>query len=156
MLIKSLFFGAQDIDPETTLHFPQGLIGLDDCRQFKLFHNLEQQHEPDSFWLQSLEEAAIMLPVVEARRFGLTYEMDLNEQEIEQLQLSQPEQASVLLVVYRSEPNAPAIIRRQGPQINANLVAPIILNLAARRGIQKVLEQPDYQVHIRDKTVINN
>lgn len=153
MLIKSLFFGTQEIDPETTLHFPEGLIGLEECRQFKLFHNQDQQHEPDSFWLQSLDEAALMLPVVEALRFGLTYEIELSETDIQRLKLQDPAQASVLLVVYRADATAPAVIRRQGPQINANLVAPIVLNLAERRGIQKVLANPDYRVHITDKTV---
>lgn len=151
MLIKSLFFGNQEIDPNTTLTFPEGLVGLEDCRQFKLFHNEDQQHEPDSFWLQSLDEPAIMLPVVEAVRFDLTYEIELTEAQTQSLQLEDPNQASVLLVVYRADPAAPAVIKRQGPQINANLGAPVILNLEKRLGIQAVLANPHYQVHITDR-----
>ncbi|WP_291994507.1 flagellar assembly protein FliW [Candidatus Accumulibacter sp. ACC003] len=132
MKIDLEHFGLADVpvDPDTVFTFAEGLAGFADCRRFKIFH---EEGKATVFWLQSLDDPALMFPIVEPEVLDLEYQIELSDADCELLGLERPEDATVVVIVYR-DPAA-------GGKIAANTRSPIILNPANRRAFQKVLQE---------------
>ena len=130
MLLETSRFGAVDVEVEDILHFPDGLIGLEDQRHWVLLAD----EENDSLgWLQSVKSSHVALPVVSPRRFASDYQVRIVRSQLAPLSLGSADQAFVLNV-----------INRHGDQFTVNLQAPVIINLDRRLGRQVVTldEQP--------------
>ncbi|HPT51249.1 MAG TPA: flagellar assembly protein FliW [Accumulibacter sp.] len=125
-------FGLRDVtvDPETVFTFAEGLAGFPDCKRYKIFH---EEGKPTVFWLQSLDDAAVMFPIVAPEVIDLEYEIELSDADCALLALENPADAAVVIIVYRNA--------AEGGTIAANTRSPIILNLHKRRAIQKVLQE---------------
>ena len=133
MKIQSSLFGIQEIDPESTLTFPRGIAGFENCTRFKLFHE-DKAPQPIVHYLQSLDDPDLALSLVDPATFGLNYELLLTDEETELLKLEGTEHVAVLLVAYKAaEGQVP------GQNVAANINGPIILNTQSRIGLQKVL-----------------
>ncbi len=130
MNIHTTRFGKIDIEPEDILFFRDGLIGFESCRHWVL---LADGQNASVGWLQSMQKPNIALPVVSPRRFLNDYQVRLEPQEIERLQLASVEQAYVL-----------GVVGRDNDVLTLNLRAPIVINLDRRIGCQIVTvdEQP--------------
>ncbi len=126
--IERLGLKGVDVDPETLFVFPKGLAGFEQCQRFKLFH---EEGKPTLFWLQSVDDSAVVFPVVVPERLDLEYQIELSDEDCALLELKQPEDAAVVIIVYRDE--------AQGGKIAANTRSPLILNLNSRKGMQKIL-----------------
>lgn len=124
MDIQSTRFGSLSVDAEDLLEFPAGLFGLEECRQWVLL----QDGQNDALaWLQSSQRPEIALAVVSPRRFVRDYQIRVARPEIEPLGLSDASMAEVLVVVGRTDRS-----------ITLNLKAPLLLNPARRVGRQVV------------------
>ena len=79
--IESSRFGRVQIDPDTVIEFPEGLIGLGGSRYALL------ARDPDTpfLWLQSLEDPALALPVTNPHQFFADFEVEMLEEEAERL-----------------------------------------------------------------------
>lgn len=132
MKIQSSLFGIQEIDPESTLTFPRGVAGFENCTRFKLFHD-NKVSQPIVHYLQSLDDPDLALSLVDPATFGLNYELLLTDEETDLLKLENTEHVLVMLVAYRAG-EKPA-----GQNVAANINGPIILNTQSRIGLQKVL-----------------
>lgn len=138
--IERLGLKNVNVDPETLLTFPKGLAGFEVCKRFKLFH---EEGKPTVFWLQSVDDEDIMFPVVTPEQLDLQYEIELSDEDCALIDLKDPSQAVVAVIVYRDE--------AQGGRIDANARSPIILNLASRKGMQKVLSEVRPAVVVRGR-----
>jgi flagellar assembly factor FliW len=88
------------------------------------------------YWLQSLDNPDVLFSVTDPGRLGIRYEVLLSDDEIASLALARPEDAMVLLIVYRevdSKETNPLLA-----QLRANVRSPLIINLASLRGMQKL------------------
>lgn len=130
MNIHTTRFGKIEIEPEDILFFREGLIGFEGCRHWVL---LADGQNNSVGWLQSMQKADVALPVISPRRFVSEYQVRLEPEQIENLQLSAVDQAYVLGIVGRDE-----------DALTLNLRAPIVINLDRRIGAQVVTvdEQP--------------
>lgn len=125
-------FGLKEvhIDPETLFTFPNGLAGFENCKRFKIFH---EEGKPTVFWLQSLDDTAVMFPIVAPELFNLEYQITLSDDDCALLGLESDADASVVVIVYRSE--------LAGGEVAANTRSPLVLNLKNRKGMQKILQE---------------
>ena len=126
-------FGLKEvpIDPDTVFTFAAGIAGFVHCKRFKIFH--EEGAKPAVFWLQSVDDAAVMFPIVAPETLDLEYQIELSDADCQLLGLERAEQAAVVVIVYRDE--------AEGGKIAANTRSPIILNLTNRLAMQKVLQE---------------
>ena len=145
MKIESPRFGSLDIEPSRILEFPQGLAGFEGCTRFALFHR--EGSEPQYFILQSLEDAELAFLVTDPARFGFDYEIALSDEEVALLQMTSADDATVVVMLLRE----PAADGGDGP-VQANLKAPLIVNINARRGLQHVFSRLDYKVTLSSGT----
>ena len=79
MQVYQSCFGQIEVDPDTVIHFPKGIPGFEDCKNYKLLH--EDNKAPKVLWLQSLDDAAVSFTLIEAERLGLNYMLTLSDDE---------------------------------------------------------------------------
>lgn len=131
MKIDSPRFGSLEVAPSKVIEFPEGLPGLEACKRFTLIEVADR--ETQIALLQSVDDPAIALPVTTPDLLGLHYEFALSEEEEALLGAAQPEDIAVMLVLRAADANAAADTAR------ANLTAPLVINTATMRGVQKVI-----------------
>jgi flagellar assembly factor FliW len=129
MQIVTQRFGLLDIEPDDVVRFPQGLLGMEDCRHWVLL-----SHAPDDpvFWLQSTVRPSLALATVNPARFVPGYDLRLPRSELAPLRLESLADAQVLAVVARQ----PTL--QYGMATTLNLKAPLVINVALRLGRQVV------------------
>lgn len=132
MQFETYLFGKIEVSPEKVITFPQGLVGFEDCKRYMLAH-AEGSHEPATFTLQSLDDAALAFEIVDPAIFGFDYQLVLSETENALLQSPADEDVVVMQVLYRKG-------EAGNEALAPNLRAPLVINTRARVGIQKVME----------------
>ena len=135
MKIESPRFGTLEIELDKVIEFPLGLPGFEECRRFTLFH--PEGEDPKYFILQSLDDAEVAFYLADPARFGFTYEIALSDDEARTLQLADP--ADMVVAVILTKPD-------DAGTLSANLNAPLVLNLVAKRGIQHVFADLKYRI----------
>ena len=134
MQISTTSFGEQEIDPDTIITFPSGVPGFEQCTQFKLFHAEEYESLK---WLQSIEDENVCFSLMEPILFGYEYEMVLSDEDLAQLQTSDPENLMIMLMVYKMDDETQR--RETDIPMNTNWRSPVIINVQEKIGLQKVL-----------------
>jgi flagellar assembly factor FliW len=133
--INTTRFGRLNVDSSELLSFPLGVMGLEDCQEWTLLADAENDAVG---WLQSTTRCDVALAVVSPRRFVAGYQARISRSELAPLDLDDVRQAQVLVVVGKNERG-----------ITLNLKAPLVINLQRRRGRQIVVngDQPiQYQL----------
>ena len=124
MIILSTRFGPIEVEADDLIHFPEGLLGLPQCRDWVLLADTQNDAVA---WMQSVDRAEIALGVVSPRRFLPSYRMRVVGRELEPLKLERIQAARVLVVVGKNEGS-----------ITLNLKAPLVINLERRLGRQVI------------------
>lgn len=129
--IHSTRFGTVDVNPDSVLEFPDGLIGLGGSRYVLV------APEPDSvfLWLHSVDDPALALPVTRPWNFFPDYEVSLSDAETAALDLVEDEEPDVWVTVRATD---------ELEAFTANLRAPILV--AGGRAHQVINEAPDAPV----------
>lgn len=132
--------GTLSVDPDRVIEFPNGLPGFEACRRYTLYHPdaAEGEGTPRYFILQSLDDAGVAFSIADPAVFGFNYEISLSDAEAGVLDLADPAEAAVVVMLVK-----------ESSGLRANLKAPLVLNLRARRGIQHVFSHLNYQVTLK-------
>jgi flagellar assembly factor FliW len=131
MDIQTTRFGTIAIEADDILRFPTGLMGLEDCQQWVLLADAQN----DALgWLQSTARPEIALAVVTPRRFVPDYQLRVLRSELAPLAIGRMQDAKVLVIVGKNDRS-----------ITLNLKAPLVLNLDTRLGRQ-VVANNEYSV----------
>jgi flagellar assembly factor FliW len=123
---------AVEADGRRTVVFDEGLIGCPEWRRF-LF-------EPDAAGpaielLRSLDEPGVGLYVADPFAIMPEYEIELSDDESAGLELADPGDALVLVVL---------TVRSDPASVTANLLGPLVVNVRTGRGRQLVLAESGY------------
>ena len=137
MNIDTPHSGTLEVAPDRIIEFPRGLPGFEELRRYSLFHPESEAGVPPYFILQSVDDPGVAFNIADPALFGFNYEINLPDEELAVLNLADPTEAAVVVMLVKEE---------AGGQVRANLKAPLILNVNARRGIQHVFSNLDYQV----------
>jgi len=124
MDIATSRFGMLRIEGDDTLRFPNGILGMEECREWVL---LADARNDSLGWLQSLSRPHVAMAVVSPRRFVPDYQIRVARRELSPLHLDQLADAQVLVAV-----------ATHGDAVTLNLKAPLVLNLSKRLGCQVV------------------
>ena len=143
MKIESPRFGTLVVEPERIIEFPRGLVGLEDCKRFSLFH--PEGENPSYFILQSLDDPALAFNIADPAQFGFGHEITLSDEEAADLALSDSDRSVANSVAHLV---VVVMLSKEGPgqSLRANLNAPLIINLDTRRGLQHVFARLDYKL----------
>ena len=129
MKIKTKVFGEVTIDDDKVIHFPAGIIGFPDMTEFALIHD-EDKGTGSIHWLQSMQEAAFAMPVMDPLIVKPDYNPEIEDELLSQIGKLDPEEVLVLVTV-----TVPSDLTK----MSVNLRGPIIINAAERkeRGIDR-------------------
>lgn len=144
MKIESQVFGTVEIPEDKVIDFPAGLPGFEHCKRFALTY--EEGSSASLFLLQSVEDPDAVFSITAPDSLGVNYEFSLSDEEVATLKLESPADALVAVIVRKEESDekTPA-----GAGLRANFMAPLVINVAARRGLQKIINKLGCDVTLR-------
>ena len=115
LTIDSTRFGRVEIDPDTVIEFPEGLIGLGGSR-YALLTN-----DPGGplMWLHCIDDPSLSLPVTEPHRFFSDYRVELTDEDGDRLGLDDETPVDVYVTVvaaaelsdFTANQKAPILVR---------------------------------------------
>jgi flagellar assembly factor FliW len=124
MEIHTTRFGTLSVDAHDVIHFPQGLLGLADCRNWVL---LADPKNNALAWMQSIDRPEVALAVVSPRRFVPAYQVRVARRELLPMEPGEARTAEVLVILSKAENT-----------LTLNLKAPLLIDLDRRVGCQVV------------------
>ncbi len=137
MFINTKIFGEVEITEDKIINFPDGIIGFPELKRFTLLHDEEQGVSAGIRWLQSLEEPAFAMPVMDP----LVVKADYNPEVIDELLSGIGEiTADNLLVLVTVR------VPSDLTQMSVNLQGPIVINVDERKACQIILGADAYPV----------
>lgn len=132
MKVVTKAYGLIDVDERQKITFPMGLYGFESFKDYIL---LDAERQP-FYWLQSIEVEQIAFILVNPFLFRSDYEVDINDEDLKDIDLSGPEKALIFSIV---------TIPGDGSPMTANLQGPLIINRESRFGRQAVLTDPRWK-----------
>lgn len=145
MNILTKNFGEVTIDDDKVLLFPNGIVGFPNLKNFALIHNTEKAGS-GVHWLQSLEEPAFAMPVIDPLLVAPEYNPEVEYELLKPLGNLNPEEMLVLVTM-----TVPSDLTK----MTVNLRAPIIVNSENRLSCQVILDSEQYQVKYPIYEILN-
>jgi flagellar assembly factor FliW len=129
LTVETARFGAIEVAADTVLTFPRGLLGMEQLTRFVLMEG------GGAFqWMQSMDDPDACFVVIDSEEVITDYEITPNEDDLNVVMGDTPAPAFMALLI--------VTIPRQNPEmVTANLMAPLLLNLDTKTGVQAVLPE---------------
>lgn len=137
MRAETKFFGTIEIEDEKIIHFPMGIIGFENLKNFALIYDVEREERGKISWLQSMDEPLMALPVINPIDIREEYN-PIVEDELMKI-IGDPADADILIFTTMSIPS-------DLTKMTANLKAPIIINTVDCKAMQVIVENADYEI----------
>lgn len=142
MLVKTKHFGDVELDESKVIIFEEGIMGLEGLTKYALIFDEEEGKEPTIYWLQSLEDPTIALPVVSPFIIKADYNPLVQQQLLEPLGEISEDGAGLFVLLTLTIP-------KEVKNITANLKAPFVINSDTQKGCQIIAENEDYDIKFR-------
>lgn len=136
MKINTKVFGEVEIADDKIIHFPSGIVGFPELTEFTLLHD-EEKGVGSIHWLQSIQEPGFAMPVMDPLLVCPDYNPEVDDELLKPLGGLDPEEILVLVTV-----TVPSDLKK----MSVNLRGPVIINAAAKKACQVIVEGENYQV----------
>ncbi len=134
-VLKTEHFGPIGYEAEDVIEFPRGLPAFEDERRFLL---IEGPAEPPVVFLQSLRRAELAFICLPVRAVVPDYRLSASPEDLAEIGWEGAEASGGELLCL-------AIVTvREGAPPTANLMAPLLINPATRRGVQTIQVETPY------------
>ena len=130
MIIQTSRFGPLEVDENRLIHFPRGILGFPDQRNYALIQTAEQS---GFYWLQAVDRPDLAFVVCDPRLFVPDYVVPVKVEELSQIGLMDPSTAQVFIIVNKVE-----------TLLTGNLQGPLVVNVESRMARQLVLSDRRY------------
>lgn len=137
MLVMTKHFGEIDLNDEKVVYFENGILGFEEYKRYTLLFDNENGDRSDVFWLQSLDEPALALPVMSPFLVREDYNPEVEDELLKPLGEFNPENIVVMVSI-----TVPSDVTK----MSANLKAPFIINSDSKKGGQIVVENAEYDI----------
>lgn len=134
MEINTKYLGKVNIDEDSILSFPNGLLGLKDSQNFVTI-NMEDM--PHFKFLQDIENPNISFLTINPWEFFPNYDIELPDSSLENININP--KGENLMEIY-----AIVTLNKEFKKSTANLLAPVVINLKEKKGKQFVLNNSPY------------
>lgn len=132
MRVHTKAYGTIDVDERQSIRFPKGILGFEKLKDYVL---LDSERQP-FYWLQSVDIERVAFIIVNPFLFRPDYELDIDDAELAEIGIDDPESALIFSIV---------TIPSDGSPMTANLQGPLVINKAARLARQAVLTDPRWK-----------
>lgn len=146
MLVKTKFFGEIDLGEDKIITLERGIIGFEECKRFTILFDSEKEERPAISWLQSLDEQALALPIINPLIVKADYNPVVEDELLKHL--GELTEENLVIFLAMTVPN-------DLTKMTVNLKAPFIINADTRKGAQLIVENQDYEVRYHVYDVLN-
>ena len=147
MKLNTKIFGEVDIDETKIITFPGGIIGFPQLTQFALVHDEKRGSASPIRWMQSLQEPAFAMPVMDPLTIIGDYNPQIEDELLKPIGNMELDQMLVLVTL-----TVPSDITK----MTVNLKAPIVINAVERKACQVIAEGDEYVVKYPVYQIIQN
>lgn len=138
MLVKTKYFGENDLAEEKILTFENGIMGFEDYKKYAILFDSEKGENKGAIsWLQSLDEEMLAIPIIDPLVIKEDYNPIVEEELLKPLGQLTEENMAMLVTM-----TIPADLE----EMTVNLRAPLIINLDTKKGCQVIVENKDYEI----------
>ena len=137
MKINTKIFGEIEISEEKIISFQDGIIGFTELKRFALLHDEEKGTDVGIRFLQSLDEPAFAMPVMNPLIVKPDYNPEVEDQLLAELGEISPDDLLVLVTV-----SIPGDIQK----MSVNLQGPIVINVEKHKACQVIVDNNGYPV----------
>lgn len=137
MIVKTKCFGEVDIAEDKIIRFEKGLMGFEEYKGYTLLFDSEKKSGKTIMWLQSVEEQALALPVVDPLVISEKYNPIVEDELLSSI--GEIKDDGLLILVTLTVPS-------DITKMTANYKAPIVINSDTLKGVQLIAENEDYLV----------
>lgn len=131
------------VNVEKIITFPSGIPGFEKYTTYVVYH--KEENGLGAYWLESCDDPTLTFTLVAPEQYGLSYELELSDEEFATLQADGAEDLGVFMVLSKKVNE-----HAGGSSLNANIRGPIIINPKKRIGIQKLINKPQVNTTIMD------
>ncbi|MCL1826615.1 MAG: flagellar assembly protein FliW [Candidatus Cloacimonetes bacterium] len=137
MKVKTSNFGEIELNEDTFITFPTGILGFPNYKKYAI---IDVDENSPLKWLQSVEEPAISFVITDPSLFYPGYSVDAWKNDLADIEIDEATDAIVLIIV--TVPTEPALM-------TGNLKGPILINAKTRLAKQLIIDNPDYDIKFR-------
>ena len=137
MFIKTRIFGDVEISDDKIITFDDGIIGFPDLKRFTLIHDEEVGANAGIRYLQSMDEPAFAMPVMDPLVVKPDYDPEVNDELLSGL--GELNENNLLVLVTVSVPS-------DLTKMTVNLQGPIVINAEERKAAQIIVDSSEYPV----------
>ena len=137
MIVNTKIFGEIEVDESRFINFEDGILGFPDLKRFMLIHDEESGGANLISWMQSIDEPAFAMPVIDPLKVCSDYNPEVEDELLTNLGDVQGDDILVLTTV-----TVPPEIEK----MTANLRAPFIINASNLKACQIILEDEKYLI----------
>ena len=130
MTIQTGRFGEIEVQKDTLLTFPSGLVGFPAVQEFVV---LDVADDCQYQWFQAVAEPDLALVIIDVNLLDPEFKVEVSDEGLAELDITQTDPVLIMVVV--------TIPSGQPEQSTANLRAPLVVNLRTRKGKQLILHE---------------
>jgi flagellar assembly factor FliW len=139
LTIESSRFGRVEIDPDTIVDFPDGLIGLDGSN----YALLATDSDSPFLWLHSTDDPTLALPVTDPHRFFADFKVELADEDAARLGLDDATAVTVYVTVCAGSALEDFTVNLKGPILIRSGRGHQVINQAPGSDLRARLFAPD-------------
>lgn len=141
MVMNTRLFGEVTIDDNKMIHFPGGIVGFPDLKDFALIHDAEDGKESSIHWLQSVQEPNFAMPVIDPLRVKPDYNPEADDELLSTIGEIVEDELLILVTI-----TVPSDLTK----MTVNLMAPFVINVATRKACQVIVDGYEIKFPIYD------
>ena len=145
MTIVTRIFGEVTIADDKIIHFENGIIGFPDLTDFALIYDIEKGNDVGIRWMQSLQEPAFAMPVMDPLLVKEDYNPEVEDELLKPIGGLDPDQLLVLVTV---------TVPKDITKMTVNLKGPFVINAETRKACQIIIED-DFDVKFPIYDIVN-
>lgn len=134
MKIQTKLLGEIDIDKSEIISFPDGIPAFEEEKQFLI---IPLEEDSPFYYLQALSSPELCLLLVDPFKFFIDYHVELKDDQIQKLEASEKEDSIMAFAI--------VTVPEDFKKATANLLAPVIINVQKKKGLQFIPEKSDYK-----------
>lgn len=135
MDINTKYLGVMDIDAKNIIHFPKGLPGFDNHKEFVIINFNENKHIN---FLQDINHKDLCFLIISPWDFFNDYEINIPDDNLKTLGIKKDEKDKI--AIYNI-----VTIGKTLEESTCNLIAPIVVNIENMKGKQFILNDAPYE-----------
>ncbi|MDD4156807.1 MAG: flagellar assembly protein FliW [Candidatus Cloacimonetes bacterium] len=137
MKIYTTRFGEIEVNDNTVITFPSGILGFPDVKNYVL---LDVDESSPLKWMQSTEEPSLAFVVIDPNLFKADYVINAHRSDLKDIEVEKAEDVVVLVLV---------TVPREPSRMTANLKGPVLINVKNNKAKQMIVDDVDYDIKYR-------